>query len=39
MRCNFEDYSFDNHEYMMKVNYDGPIAHTKVVLPHFLKNK
>ncbi|EGR27199.1 short-chain dehydrogenase reductase, putative [Ichthyophthirius multifiliis] len=39
MRCAFEEYPFENHEYMTKVNYEGPVIHTKVVLPHFLKNK
>ena len=24
---------------MMNVNYNGPIAHTKAFLPHFLQNK
>jgi NADP-dependent 3-hydroxy acid dehydrogenase YdfG len=38
-RSFFKDYDFANHEYMTQLNYHGPVAHTKVILPHLMKNK
>ena len=39
MREEFLKYPFENHLYMTTLNFHGPVAHTKVILPHFLKNK
>ena len=39
MRVAFVDYPYKNHEYMTNLNFNSPIALTKAVLPHMLKNK
>ncbi|KAL4474792.1 hypothetical protein ABPG74_001488 [Tetrahymena malaccensis] len=39
MRSEFKDYSFENHEYMTNLNYNGPVAHVKGLLDHFVRNK
>lgn len=39
MRCEFLDYSFENHRSMFEVNVNGPYRHMQVVVPHMVKNK
>jgi len=39
MRCEFLDYSFENHKSMFEVNVHGPYRHMQVVIPHMVKNK
>ena len=39
MRVHFIDYPYKNNEYMTNLNYNSPIALTKAVLPHMIKNK
>lgn len=38
-RALFSDYDYANHEYMTTLNYHGPVALTKALLPHFTANK
>ena len=35
----FSEYPYKNHEYMTNLNFNSPIALTKAILPHMLKNK
>lgn len=39
MRSEFKDYSLENHEYMTNLNYNGPVAHVKSILNHFVEKK
>lgn len=39
MRAEFRDSDYENHEYLTNLNYNGPVAHIKALLPHFLANK
>jgi NADP-dependent 3-hydroxy acid dehydrogenase YdfG len=39
MRAKFIDSDFENHEYMTNLNYNGPVAHVKSILPHLIANK
>jgi len=39
MRTEFKDFPWKNHIEMTNINFHGPVAHTKAILPHFLKNK
>lgn len=39
MRCEFKDYSFENHLSMFNVNVNGPYKHLQCIIPHFIKNR
>lgn len=39
MRCEFVDYSFENHKSLFDVNVHGPYRHLQLVVPHMIKNK
>ena len=39
MRCEFVDYSFENHKSLFDVNVHGPYKHLQLVVPHMIKNK
>jgi len=39
MRCEFLEYSFENHRTLFDVNVNGPYRHMQVVVPHMVKNK
>ena len=39
MRSEFKDTDYENHEYITNLNYNGPVAHVKAILPHFIANK
>ena len=39
MRCEFTDYSFENHKALFDVNVHGPFRHIQALLPHMIKNK
>ena len=39
MRCEFTDYSFENHKTLFDVNVHGPFRHIQALLPHMIKNK
>jgi len=39
MRSEFKDTDYENHEYITNLNYNGPVAHVKAILPHFIENK
>ena len=39
MRSAFVDFDYENHEYITNVNLNGPIALTKSLVSHFIKNK
>lgn len=38
-RARFVDTDYDTHDYMTKLNYLGPVAHTKGYINHMIKNK
>lgn len=37
MRCEFENYCFENHTGMFDINVHAPFNHLQAVLPHFIK--
>lgn len=39
MRCEFINYSFENHMSLFDVNVHGPFNHLQVLVPHFIKHK
>jgi len=39
MRCDFKDYSFQNHLAMFDVNVNGPYRHIQCLVQHMIKNK
>lgn len=39
MRSEFKDTDYENHEYITNLNYNGPVAHVKAILPYFIENK
>lgn len=39
MRCEFVNYSFQNHQAMFDVNVHGPYRHLQLIAPHMIKNK
>jgi NADP-dependent 3-hydroxy acid dehydrogenase YdfG len=39
MRCEFLDYSFENHLALFDINVHGPFNHLQAVVPHMVKHK
>jgi short-subunit dehydrogenase len=39
MRCEFINYSFENHISLFDINVHGPFNHLQAVIPHLIKNK
>ncbi len=39
MRCEFINYSFENHKSMFDINVHGPFNHLQALVPHLIKNK
>jgi short-subunit dehydrogenase len=39
MRCEFINYSFENHQGLFDVNVHGPFVHLKLIVPHLMKHK
>ncbi|KRX09213.1 hypothetical protein PPERSA_05882 [Pseudocohnilembus persalinus] len=38
-RCFFKDMDLESHDYLMNLNLNGPVAHCKGIVDHFIKNK
>lgn len=39
MRSLFKDTDLETHTYLTNLNYNGPVAHVKAILPHLINNK